>query len=1371
MSTSSRYGLSRRAGSVQSVQSIQSVREGARHRASSRARPVTISYDDAFSFALRVAFLHYLLQPRKKRKEYAPAPKAVHRAHTGVGELMKDFMPSGSTSSSLKLPHGFRSALDKRMSGVLQGIERLPGYNDRALKLTFAEAYNAFTDKDFHENIKKDRKVEPLILIFYSSATKAQSRNRAPDDNSWRPLPDRHLAMFVRLLASMIRDLAGDRDKAELVQRLSTLESKLLTNDQNLSLSAAQEDHSFVEVEIPLTYLVKDMPMVQVVAKIFGLTHTDVQNVLDNSMATWTEEAALKDYKAYHFRLSSNMAGTLRKRDFDMDEAYEDWKRQELSMLAKVFSEILSIRPDLKGSTSGNDKALPARPQSTYGEDQAYAELGLDQSLGLGSMSLDESSSIRAVDEPNYTFIPADPRAVYKVILQYAMSYDLLHADPSAAEAEFPHPLSEETRNLLTELAVRWRIPQYSRDVTFVEVSIRKFLDQEIDHDLLFSCLDTVKEAPAEVKKLPAIQYFSSPLTDLEPSRWTLADFSGYQMALRDLHDALMRDLFNLMLRCYDKQPPSVGPVMALIQRHIQDDPAFSQRPEELADFSRQLEAGLRQSAADRYSDFVNSIIPEDHQNWDFTHVVKLGQEVVSLSQRIKKRYTKNPRVMGVSPHKVLVETVFPSFEVDAQDFIKRVISVAKSRDTELSVEDGFILYEELTKIRRIHMEALPGVPFSFDIEENLIEFVQKWLMHAEERMIEMVGNAIKEDMFQVRTTNPEGFATDEDRHSVSIIDSFRIFRESVDQIKKLNWGVELHHARFMTTLAKSIAAAIGHYCEKVEAAFAREMDRPTEEELAAASKTTQEKFFQYAKEAWNAKERIEPFQFMPESFVKFNNIEYAMHELDKLEKLMDVDRCAEVIRKAEGPRPVVKKPQHYVFTVKIVEAEDLKACDANGSSDPYLVLCDEYQKRLHKTRIIKGSLNPRWDESVDITVSGALNLIATIWDWDLIGDHDFVGRTSLKLDPLHFGDYLPREFWLDLDTQGRLLIRVSMEGERDDIQFHFGKAFRHLKRTERDMVRKITEKLTAHINASLSREALRSLLNRGLAASVASLWKKRQSTVPTLTAADVENALQPLFNYFDDNFAIMKQTLTEATMLAVMTRLWKEVLIAIENLLVPPLSDKPSSQKPLTQPELDVVYRWLELLFAFFNAKDHGTGEVLGVPADVLKSPKWHELASLNFFYTESTENLMRESERMAAANAQRAQQRAQQQLQSSAASNRLSAPPTFGATYTAGFGSLGTIRRGKSIMMSRNLGTMRKAKEEKRREAQADPSDDMILRILRMRPEAAGYLRERHRQRERMAATQQAAMIVRQSVNQGFGSGPAFGGALYGRNNLPQR
>jgi rubrerythrin len=186
------------------------------------------------------------------------------------------------------------------------------------------------------------------------------------------------------------------------------------------------------------------------------------------------------------------------------------------------------------------------------------------------------------------------------------------------------------------------------------------------------------------------------------------------------------------------------------------------------------------------------------------------------------------------------------------------------------------------------------------------------------------------------------------------------------------------------------------------------------------------------------------------------------MQALDKLEHEMKVSECAELLRRVE-PKQHAKRPNKYIFTIKVVEGEDLKACDPNGYSDPYVILCDEYQKRLLKTQVKYSTLNPHWNESFDITVSSPLNIIATIWDWDRVGDHDFVGRTSLKLDPVHFSDYLPREFWLDLDTQGRLLIRVSMEGERDDIEFYFGKAFRHLKRTERDMVRKITDKVSSH--------------------------------------------------------------------------------------------------------------------------------------------------------------------------------------------------------------------------------------------------------------------------------------------------------------------
>lgn len=246
-------------------------------------------------------------------------------------------------------------------------------------------------------------------------------------------------------------------------------------------------------------------------------------------------------------------------------------------------------------------------------------------------------------------------------------------------------------------------------------------------------------------------------------------------------------------------------------------------------------------------------------------------------------------------------------------------------------------------------------------------------------------------------------------------------------------------------------------------------------------------------------------------------------------------------------------------------------------------------------------------------------------------------------------------------------------------------------------------------------------------------------------TPADVENALTPLFNYFNDNFAIMNKTLTGEAMRMVMARLWKEVLATIESLLVPPLSDKPSHQKPLTIQEVDIVSRWLVLLLSFFHAVDEETGEAGGVPLDILKSPKYHEIQSLNFFYFEPTENLIRTSERMASATVNRQQ----------ANRNRTSAPAHLGATGPS-YGGLGVpaARRAKSIMLSRNLGTMKKMKEEKRRDAQADPNDDMILRILRMRPEAAGYLRDRSRQKERLAAAAAADAIVKQSLMAGVGS-----------------
>ena len=143
---------------------------------------------------------------------------------------------------------------------------------------------------------------------------------------------------------------------------------------------------------------------------------------------------------------------------------------------------------------------------------------------------------------------------------------------------------------------------------------------------------------------------------------------------------------------------------------------------------------------------------------------------------------------------------------------------------------------------------------------------------------------------------------------------------------------------------------------------------------------------------------------------IRLNNIQYALRKLDVLQNTIDVEGLAAVLAR-NSPAPTKQEvKQTYIFTIKIVSAEDLKPCDVNGLSDPYVVLTNEHGKRIAKTRTIWGDLNPRWEETFDVPTTGSLWLAATVWDRDkLVKNHDLCGRCYVKLDPGYFGDYLPR--------------------------------------------------------------------------------------------------------------------------------------------------------------------------------------------------------------------------------------------------------------------------------------------------------------------------------------------------------------------------
>lgn len=622
-----------------------------------------VSQNDAYIFALRVAYLSYLLQPRTRRTQHVPGPpKPVQRSSSSIHDLMKDFSLIRD-SKSKKFPHKLMDELEKRLAGVLMGKEKGPEFQDAAVKRSFAAFFNAFTEQSFKKRMEKDRRVEDLVLIFFSNATKELQKGKQPTDDSWKLMADRHLALFIRLISLILKEHEWSRDRPELTNRLATLETKLLTNAQDLTADSMNGGvgGSTVEVLVPLSHEVKDMPLVQVVARIFGLGHTQVQSDIDSNKTAWTVRAALQDIKTYRSLLELNSRKTLRSDDFDLEDAYETWKKAEGPDLTQMILTIVQSYPELAKSSYGqsNPKVNPAA-SSSEAPDSGYSESSRKMSVSEFSTYITEQpadmSAITQVDintttfdkdDETFTFIPSEPRAYYRLILSHALSYDLKDdtLPPSEATNETPalKLLSKQSTELLNEICLRWRMPYISRIVLFLDVFREKFLEQEVSLDSLDAAFDFIKAPLPENRK----DVNQMTLLLFDRTRWTLQDFALNQQILKSLHEALLRDLYDVAQRCYEQKPPSVGQIIYVLEHHIYDDPSFSKSHEDMAAFSAQLLEGLREKAFSLYKEYLAKHLPQEQETWEFYHVMELGKAVVTLAQRIQKRYRKNAEIMG----------------------------------------------------------------------------------------------------------------------------------------------------------------------------------------------------------------------------------------------------------------------------------------------------------------------------------------------------------------------------------------------------------------------------------------------------------------------------------------------------------------------------------------------------------------------------------------------------------------------------------------------------------------------------------------------------------------------------------------------------
>ncbi|KAJ2469977.1 hypothetical protein GGI02_003251, partial [Coemansia sp. RSA 2322] len=237
--------------------------------------------------------------------------------------------------------------------------------------------------------------------------------------------------------------------------------------------------------------------------------------------------------------------------------------------------------------------------------------------------------------------------------------------------------------------------------------------------------------------------------------------------------------------------------------------------------------------------------------------------------------------------------------------------------------------------------------------------------------------------------------------------------------------------------------------------------------------------------------------------------------------------------------------------------------------------------------------------------------------------------------------DSSPRE--LDIGKHstsptGHLLLQVTMDGERDDVEFYSGRMFRFLERTMSDMQQRIVEQVSTGIHdylrqilvAQPARYRASRILNssyvgidRGIERSIQFLKRGGHQAPATIrvTQESCCEALIPLIDYLEDSLHTLFVHLYDDTANGVIVKVWGEALLTLEDILLPPLhGTSKGSAKALTEADMQNIFDCLDFLKWYFG----GGADKDGISEDVLVNRKYQELHMVREIYFMTSKELM---------------------------------------------------------------------------------------------------------------------------------------------------
>ncbi|AMD18887.1 HBL015Cp [Eremothecium sinecaudum] len=1176
-----------------------------------------VSQDEIYYAVLKVVLLEYINQPRF-RKKFQKIEKITCSGPSAIEKLYFKGKDSEKRLSRFKNSQtaGTNEAiilkkmlpiLEKTLTSITVGEYKIA--ND-IFRRCLLKLYNdLFLDPAMANLLEYMDKPEELIMIF----TKAASGEILKlDIEATRGILYELVTLFIDFLISLL-DLHELSDQEFVLKLRSYADSFKPEEGNNHSFRQRNQPGNgselgvdIIDVTIKPTYKTSEILLSGYIRKLFAVTEAQ----FEQDVALYKDKASNINYL---YELKNRRDGIISEtvgftsNHFPSDKAYNDWKVNEINSLDELISKI-------EDSDSSN-----------------ICETTIDISF----------------------IIPPEPNVIFTRLMCLILEQER----PSITK-----PMSADGQSLISRCGKIWRLDLYSTkaSIYYTAANLTLCPTTNLDTETIDYILRTALPNMSDNYSL-----------DSDPTTWNSEDQNRWLVNLNHTYIQCMSSLSSLLANIYKHEKAIFSPVLSIYYDCVESDPLMIQYDFPSTDFHNKWVKNLKQTLSKAteiyYVSLLQDMPNEDHL--EIHHLQQLGSLILQKIKKFQGRYPK-PLLNKINLSREVASQLISAFASDSPLVLQRIEERAAFLKQDIPVMDAietYTLYQELRDV--FHQVTTKKFPFA--LEKHFFKHISKLCDETRVKLEEVIQNSLKAETWEP--------VSNEVHYSSSVLDIIRMINESIQLFQKLNWGNEYQVAKIKTFLLKTFSDGICYYASKIVSVIEEDLTHveavvpadDTTYEYTGSFQSTAEKMkntwlFDEIKNALTSAPLEEPpvvYEFKARTCVCLNNLDELMNKITELEETINVEKISQTIKLHEKAKTGSKKGNkevNQVYTIRIVKAENVQAFTSDGYANSAVSLVDtSIRQEFAKTKVVRKTVNPIWDEVFELVVPNDETRVisATVWHHSQklnpIGSYKVCGKCSLLLDSRSFNsDGYTEDIVLDLDTQGRLFLQVSLESEKIDAMFCVGRAYRSLSRACDRAIGMMVNKFSTYVNYSISRPCL-----KAVCASTSNSNASQSKEV-------IYDAIVPLFDYLNSNLEILAAGLTRSLLHKVMIKAWNSILNMADSLLLPNLSSARSvktaltnkgmslwenaisiakgntnelrnitgnnngqngisSQAALSNREVEIIFEWLRALCIDFF---HNGGE--GPPLHELKNQHYQNILLVPVFYDKSVDELKEETE-----------------------------------------------------------------------------------------------------------------------------------------------